>query len=249
VLRQKFEIKLDKATFLNSRSVNGAPEFKESTSGEYNMYVWEDQNREKIKNQYFLNEYLQLPMVKFQIVYSNTENAKNLFIGNRGELKTKLTDDELTKKASAMFAGVSGYAKSELPRAFMHLRKMDVMEVKEENYITACYYVLRHNYALGERSMQGALFAAMMQQLLAQRRIEANVGVTSSNQLTRPEDIIFRSEVQWFVELNGKYIFAPTAMTHINEIPLWAQGKYGITITIWQRNYGQIRFYPHGSIR
>jgi hypothetical protein len=225
VMSQKFEIKLDKTTFLNSRSVNGAPEFKESTSGEYNLYVWEDQKREKIKNQIFLNEYLQLPMIKFQIVYSNTENAKNLFIGNRGELKTKLTEAELTKKASAMFGGAMAQANIELQRALFHLKKMDVMQSKEDVYILACYYVLRHNYSLGDRNMSGALFAAMMKQLLAQRRIETNVGVTASNQLTRPEDIIFRSEVEWFVELNGKYIFAPTAMSHINDIPLWAQGN------------------------
>lgn len=239
VIRQKFEIKLDKTTFLNSRSVNGAPEFKESTSGEYNMYVWEDQNREKIKNQYFLNEYLQLPMIKFQIVYSNTENAKNLFIGNRGELKTKLTEEELTKKASVMFGGAVAHANSEMPRALFHLRKMDVMQSKEEAYILACYYVLRHNYSLGDRNMSGALFAAMMKQLLAQRRIEANVGVTASNNLTRPEDIIFRSEVQWFVELNGKYIFSPTAMSHINDIPQWAQGNKAFLLPAGKETVGQ----------
>lgn len=225
VVRQRFEVKLDKNTFLNSRSINGAPEFKESTSGEYNLYSWEDGNRERIKNQYFLNQYLQLPLVKFQIVYSNTENAKNLFIGTRGELKNKLTPDELTKKASVMFAQASGIAKNEMEAANYHIRKMDIADVKEENYILSCYYLLRHLYALDEGRMSGALFAAMMKQLLAQRRIGARVGVTASNQLTRPEDIIFRSELEWFLELNGKFIFAPTSISHINDIPVWAQGN------------------------
>lgn len=228
VVKQKFEIKLDKNTFLNSRSVNGAPEFKESLTGESNIYTWEDGNRERIKNTLFLNQNLQLPLVKFQIVYSDKENAKNLFIGNRGELKKSLTPEELTKKASNMFGGALNYARSEMGSATTHLRKMDALSSKEELYIASCYYVLRHNYALGKSGrMSGALFAAMMKQLLDQRKIESKTGITSRNIRTKPEDIIFRSEVEWFIEIRGKYIFAPTSLSHINDIPSWAQGNKG----------------------
>jgi hypothetical protein len=225
IVKQKFEIRLDKNTYLNSRSVNGAPEFRESTSGEYNVYQWEDGNRERIKTQYFLNQYIQMPLVKFQIVYSNTENAKNLFIGNRGELKSKLTPAELTKKASAMLNSAGSVAKSELPLNNAHLKKMDAFNSKDENYIQSCYYILRHNYALGKGRMSGAMFAALMRDLMAQKKIDLKVGVTSPNQLTRPEDIIFRNEVEWFVEVNNKLIFAPTAISHMQDIPSWAQGN------------------------
>jgi hypothetical protein len=168
---------------------------------------------------------MQFPMIKFQIVYSNTENAKNLFIGNRGELKNKLTPEELTKKAKTMLTSAEAYANQQIPTVNMHLKKMDVTDVKIENYIVACYYVLRHNYALGDDDMSGSLFAAMMKQLLARKGIESKVGVTASNRLTKIEDIIFRREVEWFLELNGKYLFAPTAVSHINDIPAWAQGS------------------------
>jgi hypothetical protein len=227
VMKQSFEIKLDKNTFLNSRAVNGAPEFRENPSGEYNVYTWEDANRERIKSQYFLNSYMQFPMVKFQIVYSNTENAKNLFIGNRGELKSKLSPEELSKKAASMLAGAEAYAGSQMPSLNMHLKKMEVMDVKTENYIVACYYLLRHQYALENGNMSGSLFAALMKQLLEKRGIGSQVGVTSSNRLTSMDDIIFRSEVQWFILLNDKFIFAPSAISHINEIPGWAQGSKG----------------------
>jgi hypothetical protein len=46
VVSQKFSIETDDKSFVSSKSLNGAPEFKESGSGTI-LYTWEDRNRDK----------------------------------------------------------------------------------------------------------------------------------------------------------------------------------------------------------
>ena len=97
VLSQKFEIDTDNNSFVNSKSTMGAPTFKETGNGNVD-YSWEDRNREKISDTRWINRLVELPMLKFQIVFSRSENRSDLFIGDRGELKQNISPEELAKK-------------------------------------------------------------------------------------------------------------------------------------------------------
>ncbi|HSC53621.1 MAG TPA: DUF3857 domain-containing protein [Phnomibacter sp.] len=224
VMHQQFEVKLDNNTYLNHRAVNGAPSFAERNEAGNNIYTWEDANRPIIKQQSFLNSFLQLPMVKFQIVYSSKEDARNLFILDRSELKTDLNATELTKKAAIILQSAQGSTAQIFPQIRYHLQKMDVMDVSEEEYIKSCYYVMRHNYALGDRKISGQVFVNTMQQLMRLRKIESQIGVTASRYTTHIKDIIFRSELEWFIKIKGKLIFPPTAMSNLYDMPASMQG-------------------------
>ena len=68
VISQKFEIDTDNMSFVNSKSTMGAPEFKETGNSQAD-YSWEDRNREKLSDTRWVNSYVELPMVKFQIVF------------------------------------------------------------------------------------------------------------------------------------------------------------------------------------
>ena len=100
VLSQKFEIDTDDNSFVNSKAINGAPEFKETLNSNAD-YTWEDRNRERVTDSHWVNNYVDLPLVKFQIVFSRKENRPDLFIGDRGELKRSISPEELAKKQIA----------------------------------------------------------------------------------------------------------------------------------------------------
>ena len=97
VIAQKFEIDTDDKSFVNSKSTMGAPLFKETGNSNAD-YSWEDRNREKLKDTRWVNKLVELPMVKFQIVFSRVENRSDLFIGDKGELKQNISPEELAKK-------------------------------------------------------------------------------------------------------------------------------------------------------
>jgi hypothetical protein len=89
VMSQQFEINTDEKSFVNSRSLNGAPEFTEGSAGGFKTFTWKDSDREKIKDTRWVNEYMTLPLVKFQVIYSKVTDAEELFISDRGELKNQ----------------------------------------------------------------------------------------------------------------------------------------------------------------
>lgn len=77
VMAQKFEIDTDDKSFVNFKSTMGAPQFKETGNSNVD-YTWEDRNREKLSDTRWVNHYVELPMVKFQIVFSRVENRSDL---------------------------------------------------------------------------------------------------------------------------------------------------------------------------
>ena len=100
VLIQKIEIQTDNKSYVNAKSINGAPEFKEITGNDFNTFKWEDKNRDAVKDTRWVNEYLTMPMVKFQIVYSKNNDNGLAFISNKGELKKSILAEELANKVA-----------------------------------------------------------------------------------------------------------------------------------------------------
>ncbi|MEO7310186.1 MAG: hypothetical protein ABIX01_07315 [Chitinophagaceae bacterium] len=232
-MKQAFEIKLDRNTFLCSKSMNGAPEFLEKEQGEFNIYSWEDRNREKLKDQNFVNEYLLLPMMKFQIVFSSKENAANLFIGNRGELKTNFTPEEFGKKLGTMYAtNSSGYNNGLLSQVKYHLKKMDAYGIKDDEFIKDCYYTIRHVCLMNDIEIGSGSFAWIFKKLMDEPKIPCSIMVTAANNLTALKDVIFRSEIEWFVRAKDKYVFSSNNMSNLYDIPPYVQGNTAYSLVL-----------------
>lgn len=232
-MKQEFEIKLDRNTFLCSKSMNGAPEFIEKEQGEFNVYSWEDRNREKLKDQNFVNEYLLLPMMKFQIVFSSKENAGNLFIGNRGELKTNFTAEELGKKLGTMYASNnSSYNNGLLAQVKYHLKKMDAFGIKDDEFIKNCYYIIRHVCLMNDIEIGSGSFAYVFKKLMDDQKIPCNIMVTAANNLTALKDVIFRSELEWFVKVKDKFIFVSNTMSNLYDMPTYVQANTAYNLVL-----------------
>ncbi|MBL0131034.1 MAG: hypothetical protein IPP43_07815 [Chitinophagaceae bacterium] len=211
VVSQKFEIDTDNNSFVNSKSTMGAPLFKETGNGNAD-YSWEDRNREKLMDTRWVNSYVELPMVKFQIVFSKSENRADLFIGDRGELKQNITPPELAKKMNNLYNRLDGSVYYTMAKGY--LKQLGYGDMKEEDFIQKSYYILRHMSHYRANGFSSELFASCLTQCLDLRKIPYELIVTTPANLTRPENIIFRTEPEWMVRVKDKYIFNATLFSN-----------------------------------
>ena len=221
VVSQKFEINTDEKSYVNSKSINGAPEFKEGSAGGYKTFIWEDKDREKIKDTRWVNEYMALPMTKFQIIYSKNNNAEDLFISDRGELKKSITPEELAKKVNGSYekmdasAGkklnqdniLAAYTSSLLSQAEYYLRKTEAYDINDDDFIKRVYYILRHSNGLYGKRLSSQFFAYVMLEKLKRKNIAAELIITTDNSTTEMGNVIFGTELEWLVRAKNKYVF------------------------------------------
>jgi len=211
VMSQKFEIDTDNNSFVNSKSTRGAPEFKEG--GNVNSdYTWEDRDRDKISDTRWVNRFVELPMVKFQIVFSKTDNRSDLFIGDRGELKKNISPDELAKKMNNLYNRLDGSYYYNLAKAY--LRQIGYADMRDDDFIAKTYYILRHISFYRASGFSSEMFASCFTQCLDLKNIPYELIVTTPSTLTSPENIIFRSEPEWLVRVKGKYVFNATVFSN-----------------------------------
>lgn len=204
VISQKFEIDTDNNSFVNSKSTMGAPQFKETGNSNAD-YVWEDRDREKLSDTRWVNRLVDLPMIKFQIVFSRSENRSDLFIGDRGELKQNISPEELAKKMNNLYNRLDGSFYYTMAKAY--LKQIGYADMREDDFIQKTYYVLRHMAHYRANGFSSELFASCFTQCLDLRKIPYDLIVTAPSTLTKPENIIFRTEPEWLVRVKGKYVF------------------------------------------
>lgn len=211
VISQKFEIDTDDKSFVNSKSTMGAPLFKETGNSNVD-YSWEDRNREKLSDTRWVNRFVELPMVKFQIVFSKVENKSDLFIGDKGELKQNISPEELAKKMNLQYNRLDGSSYYSLAKAY--LKQIGYADMKEDDFIQKTYYVLRHMAFYRANGYSSELFASCFTQCLDLRKIPYDLIVTTPSTLTKPENIIFRTEPEWMVRVKDKFVFNATIFSN-----------------------------------
>jgi hypothetical protein len=211
VISQKFEIDTDNNSFVNSKSTMGAPEFKESGNSNAD-YAWEDKDREKMSDTRWVNRLVELPMVKFQIVFSKSENRSDLFIGDRGELKQNISPQELAKKMNNLYNRLDGSYYYTMAKAY--LKQIGYGDMREEDFIQKTYYILRHMSFFKANGFSSELFASCFTQCLDLRKIPYDLIVTTPSTLTKPENIIFRTEPEWMVRVKDKFVFNATVFSN-----------------------------------
>lgn len=211
VIAQKFEIDTDDKSFVNSKSTMGAPAFKETGNGNVD-YAWEDRNREKLSDTRWVNSLVELPMIKFQIVFSRAENRADLFIGDKGELKQNISPEELAKKMNNLYNRLDGSMYYNFAKAY--LKQISATDMRDDDFIQKTYYILRHISFYRANGFSSELFASCLTQCLDLKKIPYDLIVTSPATLAKPENIIFRTEPEWMVRVKNKYIFNATIFSN-----------------------------------
>lgn len=243
VLYNEIVIETDNKSFFKSLSMNGAPEFKKENSGdaEFYRYVFVDRDRGTEKDVNFINDLRVYPVVKFQVIYANSEKVKGALIGEKGELKTGFTKEELCSKAWENFsrAGAevyrNGYGTFSIQQlvnvTWGELKKMGAKDWPEDKYISNCYYYLRNLVIFRDTYLSDKVFAYILSSLLSQRDIKSDLVISVSNRIGTLDQVLFDSEIRYVLKVKDKFYFNCTDHSNPGDLSSSLLGNDAYIIT------------------
>ncbi|MGC4037317.1 MAG: hypothetical protein QM764_15260 [Chitinophagaceae bacterium] len=245
LMKNKIVIETDNNSFITARSINGAPEFHQSANGEFTSYTWEDDNRERLKDVNFVNEYMVLPLVKFQITYTDGRDIKTLFAGTKGQMKSNFEAAEIGRKAFANYNtvggslvyGAGGYNLDAVSKFLWgKIKDNGGKDVSEDKFVEMAYYYIRHTQVYNNFYYSDKQFCYLMAQLLNMRKISSEIIVTTPNTLTSPANLLFESELSWCLRIKGKYIFKSSDFSNIYDVNEYMAGNDGYKLPTRERD-------------
>ncbi|MEP6727028.1 MAG: hypothetical protein ABJC98_14510 [Bacteroidota bacterium] len=216
VMYNEIDIETDDKSFFKSLSLNGAPEFKKENAADkdFFQYVFIDRNRGVEKDVNFVNRYLVYPMVKFQVIYANSENVKGLLIGGKGELKTGFSKEELALKAWENYVevGNSYYNNLYTVQNFVNtswadLKRMGAKEWSDQKFISNVYYYIRNKVVFQNNYLSDKVYAFIFGSLLFQRNIPSELVISSSNNIGNLKNVLFDQEIRYAIKVNNQLYF------------------------------------------
>lgn len=239
VMHQVIEVAVeDKRYHVGYKSLAGAPDFTQSTRGSSDLYRWEDNNRDKIKDTRFLNEYLELPSVKFQMVYTRNSDDELVWYKNLDDTKKDLSPEDLSAKIKAFWfnsgklldesnytppLGTVGAVQKSMLKT---MKKRGIMDLPDDEYVNKVYYTIRGNTLY--RNWSDYAFAKVFSGLLDEKKIPCEIVVTAANNRTRLDKIAFAEELVWVVKYKGHYYCNPYEHLNPGEVPGYVDGNAAV---------------------
>jgi hypothetical protein len=227
VMYNEISIDTDEKTFFKSLSRNGAPEFKKENSSDagFFRYVFTDRDRATEKDVNFINPLLAYPVVKFQVIYANSDKIKGALIGSKGELKAGFTKEQLAKIAWDDYVNVDRYymATGFTVDAFINyqwaeMKKDGVRDLPEEKFIQNAYYRIRNHVLFQSSYLSDKVFAYILGSLLYQRDIKSELVISVSNKVGLLKDVLFDNEIKYLIKVGNKYYFNCTDHSNPDEL-------------------------------
>lgn len=237
----------DDRYYVLHKSLKGAPEFEQTNSSGKKVYRWTDNNRDASKEVRFVNEYLELPSVKFQVIYARN-NSKNLvWFKDDPDAKKDLDIAQLGEKARLFWfqpqklqntrdyleglnAGIYGTSKN-IRKA---IKKKGIDEMSDDEYVRKVYYTIRSNTLYNNWS--DFAFAKVFSSLLADKKIGHDIIVTASNQKTAIKNVAFSKELCWLIRYKNKYYANPYEHGNPEELPMHLCGNEAVSFNSANEN-------------
>lgn len=243
VMHNEIIIETDDKTYFKSLSLNGAPEFKKESSDDkaFSRYVFVDKDRATEKDVNFVKEFLVYPLMKFQVIYSNSTQIKGALIGQQGELKKGFSLEELAKKAWEDYESTGGTvisrngmfsltAQNFINEGWSTLKKLGAKDWTEKDYIKNVYYYVRNKVVFMDNYISDKVFTYIFGSLLFQREIKSDLIITTSNRLGLFKDILFEDEIRYALRVNGQLYFNCTDHSNPGELVETLLGNEAYTI-------------------
>lgn len=227
IVYNEIVIETDDKSFFKSLSLNGAPKFIKQEAAEkgFFRYVFTDKNRETEKDVNFVSPLLQYPVVKFQVIYSNNDEAKGVLIGEKGELKTGFTSEELARKAWEDYERVGDtYISPELTvqnfinQCWSELAKIGAKNWTESQYTERAYYLLRNKIVFRDSYLGDKLFAYIFGSLLFQRDIKSEIVISTGNNIGSLKEVLFDDEIRYAIKVGDKLYFNLTDFSNPGDL-------------------------------
>jgi hypothetical protein len=218
VLYNEIIFETDDKSFFKSLSLNGAPSFQKVNSDDKDFfkYVFIDRNRDTENDVNFVSPYLQYPLVKFQVIYSNSDQVKGALIGEKGELKTSFSKDELARKAwedyvmvynESLIPGRLGTVQYFINDCWTELKKLGGRDLPEQQYIDQVYYLMRNKILFFDNYLSDKKFAYIFSALLSQRDIESDLIISTNNNIGKLNQVLFEQEIRYAVRVKDQIYF------------------------------------------
>jgi hypothetical protein len=217
---------------LGYKSIQGAPDFKRASSNKKEIYRWEDSHRDKMADVRYVNKYLEMPSVKFQVIYAKKSSNEYMFVNDQKDMKKELSEKEFSEKAKMFWfasAGSSGPAEyksdfdDEVKDLHKTLKKRNVTEDSDDEYVRKAYYTIRGKTLYA--NWTDYAFAKIFAGLLDKKKIPYEIVATSSNTLTGINNLAFVKEILWAVKYKGRYYSNPHDHLNPGEVPAWLSGN------------------------
>jgi len=238
VLKQVIEVTTDEKNFIGYRSLKGSPGFgKPTVKGDFKTYRWEDNDRDKLKDTRYVNEFVALPSIKFQVIYASNRKQDFVWFKDQESLDHVVTNEELTEKAKQFWFGfesldntnVYGNASDEkytTKDMFKDLKKKGISDMSDEDYIKNVYYTIR-SYTM-RNDWTDFSFARIMAGLLEKKNIPYEIAISTSSFRTSISEIAFNREIIWGIKTAGKFYFNPADHGNPGEINTALSGNTAI---------------------
>jgi len=215
IMKQKITFAVERKCYLNAKSLNGAPDFVKQKKGDTDVYVLEDGDRENYEDANWMYPYRQLPTVKFKAVYAKGAiTYSSLFLGRQGELKSKVTQNEVVEFVNAYLkeyaaAGTFFYKK---------FRKRFKGRTDKEEMAKEIYYQLRNNYIIAyvesyvqsgknqNQDYNNYRFVSILKYVYDQFGIKNKVIVGVPSNISNIEDIILENEIICALKVNDDFV-------------------------------------------
>lgn len=228
VMHNEIIIETDDKSYFKYLSLNGAPAFTKKTAAdkEFFRYVFIDENRETEKDINFVSPFLQYPFVKFQVIYSNSDQVKGALIGEKGEMKTEFSRDELARKAWEDYQTVGDFyfsqgltVQSFINQCWAELVKLGAKGWSEKDYVNKAYYLLRNKIVFRDTYLSDKVFAYIFGSLLYQRDIKSDIVISIANNVGKLKEVLFDEEIKYVIKTGDKLFCNLTDFSNPGDIP------------------------------
>lgn len=227
VMHNEIIIETDDKSFFKSLSLNGAPKFIKQPAAEagFFRYVFTDKNRDTENDVNFISPLLQYPVIKFQVIYSNNDQAKGALIGEKGELKTGFTSEELARKAWEDYEMVGKTYISPglrvqdfITQCWQELSKLGAKNWDQDRYTQRAYYLLRNKIVFRDSYLGDKMFAYIFGSLLYQRDFKSEIVITTGNNIGTMNQVLFDEEIRYAIKVGDKLYFNLTDYSNPGEL-------------------------------
>jgi hypothetical protein len=237
VVKQVLEVVTeDDRYYVSYKSLKGAPDFVQSNSNGNKVYRWTDNNRENISRVRYVNKLIELPSIKFQVVYARNNSKSLVWFKDDTDTKKNITLEELAEKARTFWfqpgklqgtgdysAGLKGSFADTKSFLYKAMRKKGITNSSDDEFIQKAYYTIRAQTLYNKWS--DFAFAKIFSSLLAERKIAHEIIVTTTNYQSTVEAASFAQELNWLVRCNNKYYANPYEHGNPEELPLGINGN------------------------
>lgn len=214
------------------KNPQGKPSFTKSKKDGKRKYRWED----KLNEADNCNDAANASSNNFQVVFAKASNkeftklnneaasAKNIDItALEDKIKTLWFDPKSIHISSAAAKDLKHEINIESKNIYRLLKKNEITDNADEEYVRKAYYAIRAKTIYN--SWNDYMFAKVLGNILAKKKLQYDVIVTTSNQKASIEKILVIPRLSWVIKFGKNYFPNPFANGNPSEFPQWLSGS------------------------